>query len=158
MDLRAAFNKRGFSLIEMMIAMVFIMISMLALLTAVVTAERTNQENELRNTAIRLTNQTAETLLALSFEKDTAELSLTLDSAGSRIAPAHSRTSGNTNQDAKGFPNPVQTVRNAGVTYTIEWDVREQTANVREVTIAVGYPYRGQPRKNTSVIYKHKNL
>lgn len=157
MALRARNTSSGFSLIEMMLAMVIIMISMLALLTAVITTQRTNQENDLRNVAVRLTNQTAETLLALPLTD--LELTTTLTgTTNTRVAAAHARTSGNAAQNGKGFPDTLQTVRKARVTYSIQWDVKEQTSNVREVTVSVSYPFRNQTRTNTSLIYKHRTL
>jgi prepilin-type N-terminal cleavage/methylation domain-containing protein len=144
---RAPSNKKGFSLIEMMIAMVIIMISMLAMLTAIINSMRVNLENDLRNTAIRLTNQTAEALLATSFE-DT-ELS---------ASTAHTRTAGNTEQDKKGFPNPSQTVRNYRQLYTIAWSVVDKTGNVKEVEITVTYRHKEKDYKNVAPIFKHKAI
>ncbi len=140
---------KGFSLIELMIAVVFIMISMLALLTAIVTSMRTNLENDLRNTAIRLTNQTAEALLTLPTDP-TIDTELTDGS--------HSRTAGtgNTAQNEKGFPLTAQTVRGSQQTYTIQWAVVSRTTNVKEITITVSYTSRNKPYTNTAVIYKHK--
>ncbi len=138
---------KGFSLIELMIAVVFIMISMLALLTAIVTSMGTNLENDLRNTAIRLTNQTAEALLTLPIEP-TLDPELTDGS--------HSRTAGSTLQNEKGFPLTVQTVRGSQQLYTIAWTVVSRTLNVKEITITVSYASRNKPYTNTAVIYKHK--
>ena len=61
-------NNKGFSLIEMMIALVIMAFTLLALSAAMVNSISVNLENELRNTAIRLTNQTAEVLLALPID------------------------------------------------------------------------------------------
>ena len=138
---------KGFSLIELMIAVVFIMISMLALLTAIVTSMRTNLENDLRITAIRLTNQTAEALLTLPTD-------LTIDTE--LTDGSHSRTAGNTSQNEKGFPLTAQTVRGSRQTYTIQWAVVSRTTNVKEITITVSYTSRNKPYTNTAVIYKHK--
>jgi Tfp pilus assembly protein PilV len=139
-------NDKGFSLIELMISMVFIMIAMLAMLSSILTVTNANLENDLRNTAIRLTNQTAETVLALSFtDTDLSDAS-------------HSRTAGDANQDSKGFPPVTQTVRNHRQTYTIQWSVESQSADVKEVTITVGYSYRNKNHSNSGVIYKNKSL
>ena len=61
-------NSKGFSLIEMLIAVVIIAFTLLALCSAMVNAISANLGNELRNTAVRLTNQTAEVLLALPID------------------------------------------------------------------------------------------
>ena len=61
-------NSDGFSLIEMLIAVVIIALTLLALCSAMANAISANLGNELRNTAVRLTNQTAEVLLALPID------------------------------------------------------------------------------------------
>jgi Tfp pilus assembly protein PilV len=130
-----------------MIAMVFIMISMLAMLTAMITSVNVNLQNDLRNTAIRLTNQTAEVVLALPFT-DT-DLNDGTD---------HSRIPGDSSQNDKGFPPTTQTVRGSQQTYTIEWDVVSRTTDVKEVTITVTYMYKNKPYSNTGVTYKHSAI
>lgn len=139
-------NSKGFSLIEMMIAVVLIMISMLALLTATLGAMRANVETELRNTAVRIANQTAEALLSLP-SSDT-ELS-------DAVSP-HVRTAGNATQDAKGLPQPNVSVRGYQQQFTIQWTVVNKSGKVKEVTITVSYTHRNRPFSNSSVIYKHE--
>ena len=147
---RHARNSNGFSLIELMVAIVFIMISMLALLSATVTTIQTNAKNELRNSAIRITNQTAETLLSLPINDtdlaDTQPSTPTL----------HTRVSGSSDQDKKGFPPTEMTIRGYRQTYTIQWEVEDKTPIVKEITITVSYQHRGQTYSNTAVIYKHR--
>lgn len=142
-------SSKGFSLIELMIAVVIIMISMLSLLTAIITSMNVNLENDLRNTAIRLTNQTAEALLTLPLEP-VIDAELTDGS--------HSRTAGSTAQDEKGFPLRAQTVRAIQKDYAIAWTVAPQTVNMKEITITVSYTHKNKSYSNTAVIYKHKVL
>ena len=152
MTLRARVrSSKGFSLIEMMIAVVFIMISMLALLTATVASVRANMENEVRNTAIRLTNQTAEVLLSLP--KDDVELTDSNATVG--VATTHSRVDGSSVQNEKGFPPLTVSVRGFQQAFVVQWDVDERTATVKEVTINVSYEFRGKTYTNSAVIYKH---
>lgn len=139
-------NSKGFSLIEMMIALVLIMISMLALLTATLGAMRANVETELRNTAVRIANQTAEALLSLPMTD--AELS-------DAVSP-HVRTAGSAAQDAKGLPQPNVSVRGYQQQFTIQWTVVNKSVKVKEVTITVSYTHRGRPFSSSSVIYKHE--
>ena len=54
----------GFSLLELMISLVILTVSILALLSLTITSIQANLQNDIRNAAIRLTNQTAEVLLA----------------------------------------------------------------------------------------------
>jgi len=145
----ASNNKRGFTLIELMIAMLIIMVSMLALLTSILTAMNANVGNEIRNTAIKVTNETAEALLALPIEY--AELS---------VGSTHSNTftTGTTGQQVKGFPDPNQKVRAYQVTYTIQWDVTAPTANLKQIVITVSYSHKGQSYTNSSLIYKHRAI
>lgn len=138
-------HSKGFSLIELMIAVVFIMISMLALLNATVMSIQTNLENDVRNTAIRVTNQTAEVLLALKYED--AELN---DGSG------HVRDGGSVTQDEKGFPPTALNIRGFQQAYTIQWAVATRTSDIKEVTITVTYMHRNTTHTNTAVIYKHK--
>ncbi len=147
----------GFSLIELMVAVVIIMISMLAVLTAILKSTTTNLQNDLRNTAIRITNQTSEALLALPLT-DT-EVSATLDPTGAtRIAPAHTRTAGNTTQDLKGLPKTTASIRGVQTTYTITWDVAAPSGNIKQINITVGYTFKNQPLTNTAIFYKHKAI
>ena len=153
MLLQRAKNSDGFTLIELMISVVIIMVSMLALLTAILTSITTNQVNEIRNTSVRVTNLTAESLLALTI--DDPELTATLDYAtNGRIASTHVRSSGDTTQDLKGFPVTVQTVRNYQVTYVIQWEVKQVPNSAKQVSIDVTYTYKGKSYSNVSVIYK----
>jgi len=132
-----------------MIAMMIIMVTMLALLTSIVTSMSTNMGNEIRNTAIRVTNETAEALLALPI--DDAELS-----TGS--THVNTFTTGPTGQQAKGFPNPTQKIRGYEITYTITWDVISSSANLKQVNIAVAYSHKNNNYSNVSLIYKHRAI
>lgn len=145
----ASNNKRGFTLIELMIAMLIIMISMLALLTSIVTSMAANTGNEIRNTAIKVTNETAEALLALPI--DDAELS---------TGTPHTNTfsTGPTGQQVKGFPNPTQRVRAFDVTYTITWNVTAPSANLKQVSISVAYSHKNKDFTNSSLVYKHRAI
>jgi prepilin-type N-terminal cleavage/methylation domain-containing protein len=154
-----SYNK-GFTLIELLIAMFIITLSMLAILTTMTMAMKTNMETDVRNTAVRLTNQTAEVLHALQWsEVDIAggsvlqtDPELTATSPGS----PHRRDAGNTNQDAKGFPVLSQTVRNFRQDYQIAWDVEDVTDKSKRITITVAYTGNGQVFSNVSVIFRNR--
>lgn len=142
-------NKKGFTLIELMVAMLIIMVSMLALLTSILTSMSANMGNEIRNTAIRVTNETAEALLALPI--DDSELSV-------GVTHVNTFSTGPTGQQVRGFPNPTQNIRVYQVTYTIQWTVSAPTANLKQVNITVTYPYKNQSYTNASLVYKHRAL
>lgn len=137
-------RRSGFSLIEMMIAILIIMVSMLALLAMILVSINTNMTNDLRNRAISIANQTAEALLALP-----------LDDAELTVDVIHERAPGDAGQNEKGFPDPNQNIRGLQHRYAIEWIATAPTPNVREVAITVGYEHKKAGHAYTTVIYKH---
>ncbi|MBI3398065.1 MAG: prepilin-type N-terminal cleavage/methylation domain-containing protein [Deltaproteobacteria bacterium] len=156
-------NKKGFSLIEMMIALAILAISMLGLLNIVITSIRVNLQNDIRNTAIRLTTQTAEILLAQPMN------SPSLSTTCTTTTPCNLTPYGTTNaalQDPTGstanyylyYPNPVQTMRGTTQSYTVTWSVTDLTTDLKEISITVLYSYPGQTQSytNSAVIHKHK--
>lgn len=143
---RAASNGKGFSLIELLVALVIMMVTMLALLTAILNSMNVNLANDMRNTAIRLTNQTAEALLSTTFEDG-------LVSAGS-----HARDDADATQTQKGIPLENQAIRKRQVAFDLSWDVVSQTGNVKQITITVGYSIKGQSFSNVGVVYKNRAI
>ncbi len=144
-------SKKGFTLIELLIAVVIISISMLALAMSIMTAVRTNVETDMRSAAVRVTNQTAETLLSLQW----VQVGSVLHVDPELTATPHTRTESNASQDAKGFPKLGQTVRNFQVNYQIAWTVEDLTVNSKRIVITVSYMGRdGQGRTNTAVVYR----
>lgn len=142
---RSARNNKGFSLIELMIAVVFIMISMMALATSVTVSMQTSLDNAFRDTAIRVANETAEALFSLTvFPSVDPEL----------YEGLHTRIQDNITQSSKGIPNTVQTVRGRQIPFDITWNVVMTTSNVRQILITVKYVHRNQTHTNESVIYK----
>src|SRR3989338_7623526 len=71
---------KAFSLIEMMIALFILTVAVLGLLNLTITSIRVNLQNDMRNTSIRLTSQTAEILLAQPIDS-VATCGLTPDSS-----------------------------------------------------------------------------
>ena len=136
-------NNRGFSLIELLISMVIIMVSMLALASSTGFFIRTNLGNDIRSTATRIANQTGEALFTLPFSDPD-------------LAPGvHNRTPNDASLSAKGIPNTLQTVRGSQQTYNIQWNVVQKTSEALEVTITVNYTFRGRTVSKDAVIYKH---
>jgi len=116
---------KGFTLIEMMVAILIIMVSMLAYLTVIMTAMRTSNTNEFRDISTRIANQTGEALLSLPFTD--SELSM----------GAHSRTAQDTTQGSKGLPDTTQVVRGSLQTYTINWSVSPLSLDSLQIVITV---------------------
>jgi prepilin-type N-terminal cleavage/methylation domain-containing protein len=125
-------NNLGFSIVEMMIALAILSISILALTTVTLTSIKTNLRNDMRNTAIRLTNEKAEELLAQNFA----------DIASS------------------GPVATVVPLRGASKTFNVTCTVTKPTDNLRQITITVDYDWPGQtpPPSNTTVIFRHKAI
>lgn len=147
-------NNKGFSLIELMIALVILMISLLGLLAVMANSINANLDNELRNTAIRLTTQTAETIQSLDFDDEWV-----IDTSSGTTYSRAVTGSDDTDQDFKGFPEETQNIRGFQQTYDISWTVRDLSSNLKEVTIRVQCTTpRGELINNDSVIYKHRNL
>lgn len=157
----ATYNDKGFTLVELLIAIFLITVSMFAVLTSMVTSIKMNVENDIRNTAVRLTNQTAETLLALQWadvgglERVDSELTGDLDGV------LHERGAANADQDAKGLPALTQSVRNFRQDYRIQWvveDLPPLPAISKRITITVSYTRTGQELSNVAVIFRHRRV
>lgn len=164
-------NKKGFSLIELMIALFIITVAVLGLLTLTITSIQTNMQNDIRNTATRLTSQTAEILLARPIDT-ISTCGITLDSTittGS-VAVYNSAYTYNTSnnclvdsnaaEDYKKYPNASQPLGGSSGTkeYNITWTVSNLTNDLRQITIRVSYKYRDQTYTNEAVIYKHRSV
>jgi Tfp pilus assembly protein PilV len=154
-------STKGFSLIELMIALVILQVSLLGLLSVMVTSISSNLDNEVRNTAIRLTTQTAEAIYSLDFEDGCVN---DADGVGGGDT-TYSRdvTNGlcvSSDHDLKGFPQRVQRIRGGfDQTYNISWTVSDQSADLKEVEITVTYTDpKGVGLSNSAVIYKHSAL
>lgn len=118
---------RGFSLLEMLIATFIMAVSILALTSLTITGMRMNLGNDLRNAAVRLTSEEAETVLA--------------DPIDTPVQPKSDRN---------------VMIRGANRPFTITRDVVPLSNDLREVRIVVSYTYRGQPLSNSIVVYKHR--
>jgi prepilin-type N-terminal cleavage/methylation domain-containing protein len=143
-------NKKGFTLVELLIATFIIAISMLAILSSMMTAIRVNVDTAARNTAIRLTNQTAATLHSLQWAYVGTPVQLLVDTE--LTAGDHERVTGNATQDAKGFPGLQQSIRNFRQDYRIHWRVEDMSSTTKRVTITVLYARNGQNVNDTAFI------
>lgn len=138
-------DSRGFSLVEMMIALFILSVSILALLSLTVTSVQVNLQNDIRNTAIRLTNQTAEILLVQPFGNVVSGGLTPYDGTNAALSP-----------DFRQYPNPLQTIRGSTQTYTVAWVVSNLTNDLSQITITVQYNYKGTQYANSTVVYKHR--
>jgi len=154
-------NNKGFSLIELMVAVVIIAVAMLALSSVMINAITVNLGNDLRNTAMRLTQQTAETLLALPVESINS-CGLTPDKNASNYIAAYTYDNANTclgiPEEYKKYPNPVQSVKGFQQPFNIAWSVTALSSDLRQITISVSYSHRDENHIHNAVVYKHRTL
>jgi prepilin-type N-terminal cleavage/methylation domain-containing protein len=160
--IRTVVNNRGFSLVEMMIALLIIAISFFALSSAMVSAISVNIGNELRDASVRLTTQTAEVLLSLPFD-DLASCGIMNDTEAPYYNGAYEYNDDNkclglNKGDYKKYPDPVQSVRNVQRNFNISWNVSPLSEDIRQITISVSYRNNGEDHINNAVIYKHRTL
>lgn len=139
--MRVSYN-RGFTLIEMMIAVFIIMISMLAFLNVTIMSIRTSLQNDMREMATRLANQTGEVLLALPFSDPLLTVGTTI------------RTTGNAAQNAAGIPDTVQTMRGTRQIYNIRWNVTPLTSTSIQIVTTVTYTFRDAGLTRSLVLFK----
>jgi prepilin-type N-terminal cleavage/methylation domain-containing protein len=153
-------NNKGFSLIELMVAVVIIAVAMLALSSVMINAITVNLGNDLRNTSLRLTQQTAEALLALPIES-ISSCGLTPDKNASNYSAAYTydnanKCLGNT-EEYKNYPDPVQSIKGFQQPFNIAWSVTALSNDLRQITISVSYRHRNEDHLNNAVVYKHRN-
>jgi prepilin-type N-terminal cleavage/methylation domain-containing protein len=118
----------GFTLVEMMVALVILSVSILALTSVTITAMKVNLDNDTRNAAVRLTGEITEDLFIVPF-----------DSLVSSVAPHQTRT--------------VQ-LRGATKDFTVKWTVTSTTATLKQILIVVSYDIKGKTFTNRSVVYR----
>ena len=61
-------SRRGFSLVEMMIALVILSVAILGMTSVTLMTIRTNIENDLRNAVVRVTSEVAENLVSMPID------------------------------------------------------------------------------------------
>lgn len=156
-------ENHGFTLLELMISLSLLAISMLSLLTLTTTSIQANLENDVRNGAIRLINQTAEVLLVQPIE-GVVTCGLHAESKDPNFIAAYTFTSTNGCLEGGGaqykkYPNPLHSVRGAlQYPYNITWTVQTLSNDLKQAQINVTYVYRNKTVQNNSVIFKHKVL
>jgi prepilin-type N-terminal cleavage/methylation domain-containing protein len=156
----SARNSNGFSLIEMMTALVIIALTLLVLSAVLIHAIKINVVNDLRNAAIRLTNQTAEILLALPFDS-ICSCGITADPDAAHYDASYRYDSGNAclnthPGDYLKYPDPVQTIKGFRQRFNITWDVVLLSKDLGQITVNVTYNESNEDHMHNAVIYKHR--
>jgi type IV pilus assembly protein PilV len=125
------YNSRGFSLVEMLIALLILSVSILGMTSLTLTSIRTNLDNDLRNGAVRITTEVAEDLGAMPIEDVVSTPVLT--------------------------PETRQvSIRGVNVPYTVTRTVTSLTNDLRQIDITVSYTSKGVTKTNSAVVYKHR--
>lgn len=122
-------NVNGFTLLEMLIALVILSISILGLTGTILTSMQTNLRNDLRNTAVSLSSQVSSELISTSFDG-------IADDSETRSV----------------------TVRGSTIPYEISWSVTDLSNDTVQIDLSVQYSYRGQDFTNNTVLYKHRAM
>ncbi|MBI3608874.1 MAG: prepilin-type N-terminal cleavage/methylation domain-containing protein [Nitrospirae bacterium] len=117
-------GQAGVTLIELMAALVILVVGILGLLSLTITSIQANLQNDLRNTAVRMTSQVAEALLAQAIDNVVSGSLAPYDGTNAALLPSY-----------QVYPNPVQTVRGVSQTYAGTWNVTTTSADLKQVTI-----------------------
>lgn len=155
-------NSNGFSVIEMITALVIIALTLLVLSAVLIHAIQINVANDLRDAAIRLTSQTAEVILVLPFDS-IRSCGLTADPDSPNFSESYRYTNDNPCiNDSPGdylkYPNPVQTIKGFRQKFNITWDAVRINEDLRQVTINIAYKESREDHLHNAVIYRYRKL
>jgi prepilin-type N-terminal cleavage/methylation domain-containing protein len=109
-------NKKGFTLIELMVAVAILFISMTAILDFIVQYHRINLENTMRNEAIRIAEARIENLRNTDF-------SLLVSGA-------------------EPLPGIQRTIRNLTINYQVVWTVSSLSVNSAAIQVNVTWSFK----------------
>jgi prepilin-type N-terminal cleavage/methylation domain-containing protein len=156
----SARNSNGFTLIEMMTALVIIALTLLVLSAVLIHAIQINVANDLRNAAIRMTNQTTGIILALPFDS-IRSCGLTADPGSANYNDSYRYDNSNPclndyPDDYLKYPNPVQTIKNFRQRFNMTWDVLPLGEDLRQISISVAYKERNEGHLHSTVLYRHR--
>ncbi len=137
MGVIAVRNKRGFTLIEMMLAMVIILIAMLGLFKSVVVSIDSNVKNVIRDEGTRLAEEVINQIRGVPYNN--------LVAAGDMVPVTWTAGNWNTALPALGYSPPVmRDLRNMSVEYNIVVSVIENANTFKQVNVVVGWDHRGE--------------
>jgi prepilin-type N-terminal cleavage/methylation domain-containing protein len=125
-------NNGGYSLIEVLIAMAILAIVAVALMKSSLLVIQKNSQNEIRDEAVRLAEQTMNSIRSGPGGFDNAAAG-NLD-----LVPGN----------AVSLPAVTRTIRGGSITYSMTKDVvnleTTTVVNTKQVTVTVSWPFRGQ--------------
>ncbi|MCX5809631.1 MAG: type II secretion system protein [Proteobacteria bacterium] len=121
-------NKKGFTLIETLIAITILTIAMLAVLDTIVISFQHGIRNSIRNEAIKMAEKKMNELRNTAFS-----------SLANNPSPA---------------PTETRIFRNLTITFTQQWTVSNLSTNSAAIDVSVSWTYMGRPytHSTTSII------
>lgn len=123
------FDARGFSLVEMLIALVILSVSILGMTSLTLTTMTANFDNDLRNAAVRVTSEVAEDLGATPIESVVSTVTAEIRQAS---------------------------IRGTNFPFEVTRTVIPLSNDLRQVNITVSYTSKGVTKTNSAVVYKHR--
>jgi prepilin-type N-terminal cleavage/methylation domain-containing protein len=133
-------NKRGFTLIEMMLAMVIILIAMLGLYKSVVVSIDSNVKNVIRDEGTRLAEEVINLIRVIPYNN--------IVPAGNAVPVTWTDADWDTALPAlaaQGYTPPItRDLRNMSVEYEIIVRVTENANTFKQVNVVVGWDHRGE--------------
>lgn len=133
-------NKKGVTLVEVLIALVILLIVFMGLISTSIVAIGANARNESRDEAVRVTSDQMSMLRVASF--DSADLVTT---AGVWVA----------------MPNTgnrfTRQIRSATITYTIERLVVPLDIDHKEISLRASWIWQGETLRHTIVAYRGRS-
>jgi prepilin-type N-terminal cleavage/methylation domain-containing protein len=115
---------KGFSLIELMVAIAILMISMTAILDFIVQYHRINIENTMRNESMRIVEAQLEQFRNTQFS------ALAAGTFGPTSTP--------------------RTIRNIAVNYSVNWTIQTISPSSMAIRVDVTWPYRGITHRHSA--------
>lgn len=157
---RIVLNNKGFSLVEMMIAILIISISFFALSAIMVSAININLENEIQNAASRLNTQTTEILMTVPYN-EISTCGITLDPEAPNYNSAYIYDSSNKCLGTKEnsymqYPNPEQVINTIKKKFNIVWNIQVFDSSAMQITITTSYVHNGISHSTQSVVYRSR--
>ncbi len=139
--IRHAFiNKQGFTLVEILIAMVIILIAMLGMYKVTVLSIDGNVRNVIRNEGVKITEEVMNRLRAIPFDELTEGTWTDMTNLGYTASTV------------------TRTFRNMTVSYAISITVNAPSSEFKVIEVVVGWDYKGEnpPLPETNKEFQQK--
>ena len=134
-------NKKGFSLVEVMISLVILLLVFMGLIQTSIVSIGANMRNEIRDEAARLTSDIMTQLRAAPFDD--------LDRSPITAAPASPDPANFTVAAAL----TTRSIRNATIPYTVNVIIQSLDADHKQITMTTQGTWQGETMTHTIVTY-----